>query len=311
VTVSIDTATAAVFATTASTTSTNLMFDINGDGVVDRTDVDFYLALADAKVISNSVIVVNEGISYSDGAYLTFSSPDIVGGTTATGYISYRDTGAISKVNILDNGSGYFNTSTIVVNTASSVVSIVTSGTISTTTLYISTSTFLDNIYVRMAVFGPGIADGTTVVSKNTNSVVLSTLPVGIVTSSTFVDIGRNASFITNIVSDDLLVDPINEKSNYPMLLNQHITLNIDNGIQDNVRLMFVKRSFEKATIWNDQVSISGTKSLLESTTLPARFLQAKLAELPDIYYYGASPALNINSGLALTDENNEPLEGL
>jgi hypothetical protein len=75
--------------------------------------------------------------------------------------------------------------------------------------------------------------------------------------------------------------------------------------------LTIVKRGFEKDNIWNDQNSSSATKSLLESTTMPARFLQAKLAELPDVNYYGESTALNINSGLALTDENNEPLEGL
>jgi hypothetical protein len=112
-------------------------------------------------------------------------------------------------------------------------------------------------------------------------------------------------------ISENIYQDGINENSNYGTLLNQHITLNIDNGVQDNVRLTIVKRGFEKDNIWNDQNSSSATKSLLESTTMPARFLQAKLAELPDVNYYGESTALNINSGLALTDENNEPLEGL
>jgi hypothetical protein len=34
----------------------------------------------------------------------------------------------------------------------------------------------------------------------------------------------------------------------------------------------------------------------LESTTLPARFLQAKLAELPDVNYYGEGVTLDTNS---------------
>jgi hypothetical protein len=162
-----------------------------------------------------------------------------------------------------------------------------------------------------MVIVGDGIATGTTVISKNTNSIILSTSTIGEVTSSTFIDAGTGVSFVTSLVTGTNFIDAINIDSNYPTLLIQHITLNIANGVQDNVRLTFVKRGFEKDNIWNDQVSASGTKSLLDSTTLPARFLQAKLAELPDVNYYGESTALNINSGLALTDENNEPLEGL
>jgi hypothetical protein len=106
-------------------------------------------------------------------------------------------------------------------------------------------------------------------------------------------------------------VNGINENSNYATLLSQHITLNIANGIQDNVRLEIIKKGFEKSKIWNDQITSSTTKSLMDSSTLPARFLQAKLSELPGEYYYGGSHVLGYNNGLALTDENNQPLEGL
>jgi hypothetical protein len=97
-------------------------------------------------------------------------------------------------------------------------------------------------------------------------------------------------------IAANIYQDGINENSNYGTLLTQRITLNIADGVQDNVRLTIVKRGFEKDNIWNDQVSRSNTKSLLESTTLPARFLQAKLAELPDVNYYGEGVTLDTNS---------------
>lgn len=92
---------------------------------------------------------------------------------------------------------------------------------------------------------------------------------------------------------------------------SNQITLNIENEVQNNVRLVITKKEFNRADIWNDQITTSTTKSLLDSTTAPARFLQSKLAELPNEYYYGEGPLLNFSSGLGLTDENNEPLEGL
>ncbi len=106
-------------------------------------------------------------------------------------------------------------------------------------------------------------------------------------------------------------VDNINRNSNYGSLLKQNITLNIADGVKDNIRLEIVKKEFLKADIWNDQLSVSTTKSLMDSTSIPARFLQSKTAELPDDYYFGGRSTLNINSGLALTDEDNKPLEGL
>ena len=48
----------------------------------------------------------------------------------------------------------------------------------------------------------------------------------------------------------------------------------------------------------------------MESETTPARFLQARPAELPDKYYYGGDPALTEDSGFAILDEDNDPLEG-
>ena len=48
----------------------------------------------------------------------------------------------------------------------------------------------------------------------------------------------------------------------------------------------------------------------MESTTLPARFLQARPAELPDTYYYGGEKALIDDANFTISNENNDPLEG-
>jgi hypothetical protein len=48
----------------------------------------------------------------------------------------------------------------------------------------------------------------------------------------------------------------------------------------------------------------------MDSTTLPARFLQARPAELPDTYYYGGETALIDDANFTISDENNDPLEG-
>jgi hypothetical protein len=87
---------------------------------------------------------------------------------------------------------------------------------------------------------------------------------------------------------------------------SRRITLNIPEGIEPGVKLTVIQR---KSTLWND-----GTKSLIESTTLPARFLQARPAELPDTYYYGGEKALidDANSTISdgLPNETPDPLEG-
>lgn len=67
----------------------------------------------------------------------------------------------------------------------------------------------------------------------------------------------------------------------------QEITLNIGEDIQDNVRLVIIKKDFDKNTVWNDINGDSSTITLMDSTTIPARFLQSRPSELPDKQYYG------------------------
>jgi hypothetical protein len=86
---------------------------------------------------------------------------------------------------------------------------------------------------------------------------------------------------------------------------SRQITLNIV-GMEPGVKLTVIQRN---STLWND-TTVNGTLSLMESTTLPARFLQARPAELPDTYYYGGETALIDDANFTISDENNDPLEG-
>jgi hypothetical protein len=87
--------------------------------------------------------------------------------------------------------------------------------------------------------------------------------------------------------------------------LTQEITLNIKNGIGDNIKLVIVKKQVSKDSLWNNGVSI------LESDSAQAKFLQSKTARLPNEYYFGGNRALINSAGFELTDINDEPLEGL
>jgi hypothetical protein len=65
------------------------------------------------------------------------------------------------------------------------------------------------------------------------------------------------------------------------------LVLNLPGGIGQDVKVEIVKKEFNAATVWNDVVNQTTTLSLMNSTTIPAKFIQSKPTELPDRYYYG------------------------
>ena len=91
----------------------------------------------------------------------------------------------------------------------------------------------------------------------------------------------------------------------------QALTLNLLDGVQSGIKLTVVKKEFARDTVWNDEVNSNTTISLMNSSKPPALFLQARPAELPDVYYYGGDPMLTTDSGLVLTDNQGNPLEGI
>jgi len=90
----------------------------------------------------------------------------------------------------------------------------------------------------------------------------------------------------------------------------QQLILNITGGVGDRIKLAVVKKEFDKSAEWNDVDPNNSrrTLSIIDSTTLPAKFLQEKTAELPDKYYYGGDITLTDNDGSPLLDDNNKPL---
>jgi hypothetical protein len=82
----------------------------------------------------------------------------------------------------------------------------------------------------------------------------------------------------------------------------QLLTLNIGEDIVPGTKITIVKR---EAQFWED----TSSTSILTSAGTQAGFIRSRLAELPDVYYYGGEKMLLENSN-ALTDENGDPLEG-
>ena len=78
------------------------------------------------------------------------------------------------------------------------------------------------------------------------------------------------------------------------------LVLNIAGGIANNIKVVIVKKESPTSAVWN---------YVNTSTSMPARFLQAGPATLPDKYYYGGNRALEIAPGLVLTDDSLNPLE--
>jgi hypothetical protein len=93
--------------------------------------------------------------------------------------------------------------------------------------------------------------------------------------------------------------------SNLPNV-SAELVLNIQEGLKPGVKLTVIKR---EAAVWNDVINKAQTRSLMDSTTSPARFIQARPAELPDKYYYGGDVALVDDAGYSITTNDNQPLE--
>jgi len=89
--------------------------------------------------------------------------------------------------------------------------------------------------------------------------------------------------------------------------LDNSITLNVKDGVQDNIELVIMQKNYGPNEEWVN----TGT-SILESTTEIAKFLQSKPAELPDAFYYGNTRdgELITENGEALLDITGSPLKG-
>ena len=87
---------------------------------------------------------------------------------------------------------------------------------------------------------------------------------------------------------------------------------------KQNIKLEIIKRESTTGTVWNDSVGWNQTKSLMESNTKQANFLQSRPAELPTEFYFTPvvpyfppDYVIYLENGLPLTTEFNNPLQGL
>lgn len=145
-----------------------------------------------------SVIVGSTGSNYSAGASITFSSPNIPGGTLATGSPSVAGgNGGITAISVGTAGSGYTSTATITVTTATGV-SVAGTGTSGTSVIYVTTS----GIFTGMSITGTGVGASAKVSSIGNGQVTPSVANDNTVTGTIiFRDDGLGASFVSVLTS--------------------------------------------------------------------------------------------------------------
>lgn len=97
----------------------------------------------------------------------------------------------------------------------------------------------------------------------------------------------------------------------------QELTLNLSEGVRENVKLEIIKKETSTSTVWNDNLGWNQTQTLMESNTKPANFLQSQISELPTQFYYtpvvpyfSTDYIIYLENGLPLTTEFNNPIQG-
>lgn len=145
-----------------------------------------------------SVIVGATGTNYSSGATLTFSSPALPGGTTATGTLVVAPgVGGITGVNIVTEGNGYTSTATLTITTATGV-NVAGTGTNGLTTIFVTTS----GLFTGMTVTGTGVGTNAKVAGIGSGSITASVANAGTVSGTlSFRDFGSGARF-TSVLTD-------------------------------------------------------------------------------------------------------------
>ena len=154
------------------------------------------------------------------------------------------------------------------------------------------------------------IVDGVTLI--NTTATTLGLPSVTTVLGTTYVVTATNQVWVyeksleENAISGYVYRGLMRKDPEFTLnTATQQITLNIEGGVAEGVRLTVVKKEFSAAKLWNNG------ESLLDSDSNPAKFLKAKPAELPDAYYYGGNFEIYDGTGEALTDDDGNPIIGL
>jgi hypothetical protein len=151
-----------------------------------------------------TISVINSGTLYSQGATAVVSNPELPDGVVATATAGVNN-GGVTAVSIDTAGSGYTNTATVTITTASGVTKTA-SGEASTTTITVSNTS---GIYVGMIITGDtGLGDSnapSVIAVQGTDTVVASAVNDGTFTSVTlaFRDFGSGFVGITSLTNSN------------------------------------------------------------------------------------------------------------
>jgi hypothetical protein len=115
---------------------------------------------------------------------------------------------------------------------------------------------------------------GTIVLVTSTNQLYLST-GTGYMVTATFGYVDSGLRYIP----EEFKI--VNTYTSMPL-----VNLQLDEPIQENIQMDFVKKQYSIDTSWNDLVSGTSTVSILSSTNVIATFLQRGPGILPDTYFY-------------------------
>lgn len=145
------------------------------------------------------VTVGNTGTNYSSGTTVTFGSPQIPGGTTASGGLSLNAFGNVTSINVTNAGGGYTSTVTFTISTASSV-SVAGTGTTGETSIYPTSTT---GLYVGMIANGTGVGTNSKISSISGSVLTMSVANASTVSGTIlFIDAGRTLNgFVTGLTS--------------------------------------------------------------------------------------------------------------
>jgi hypothetical protein len=151
--------------------------------------------------VATTIVVTNTGTGYSQGSVAVFSTPQIPGGTLATGTLTIgtpTTQGRITAATLVSAGSGYTSTATVSITTASSV-SKTGSGTGTEAVIFLNNTT---GIYVGMGVTGTGVGSAAKVSAIGSGNVSVSVANASTVTGSVvFADYGTGFTAVTALTS--------------------------------------------------------------------------------------------------------------
>ena len=212
--------------------------------------------------ISPDITIVSAGSKYSQGSVAVVTDPDYDFGVRAVAQITIDapGTGGITAISLQDPGTGYSNTATVLIFTATST-STVADGTSGSNILTVASTS---GIYVGMTVTGStglGMLNAPLVTAIGTGQVTVSSPNDGPVSSATltFADLGTGFTAATTLVASTTTSIPV---SGHVALLPHQVKTVVD-AVPGNVIEPVYTTSF---TVLNSDSIIPGARFSFKGT---------------------------------------------